>query len=126
MNRIIFSLKLIFLVLVIFLTFSNNVFSQDAVKVDPEHYKIEFENEYVRVLRISYGPGEKSVMHEHPDAVAINLTDGKVLFHHPDGESVEINSKENSAGWTKATKHLPENIGDKNMEVILVELKHKN
>ena len=43
----------------------------DPVKVDPKHYKVEFENESVRVLRISYAPGEKSVMHYHPNAVAV-------------------------------------------------------
>jgi quercetin dioxygenase-like cupin family protein len=37
---------------------------------------VEFENEQVRVLRIGYGAGEKSVMHEHPNAVAVFLTDG--------------------------------------------------
>ena len=30
---------------------------------DHRHYKVEFENERVRVLRIKYGPGEKSVVH---------------------------------------------------------------
>jgi len=47
----------------------------DPVKVDPKHYKVEFENASVRVLRISYAPGEKSVMHYHPNAVAVYLTD---------------------------------------------------
>ncbi len=44
------------------------VIAQDPVKVDAKHYKVEFENDQVRVLRITYGPGEKSVMHEHPGA----------------------------------------------------------
>ena len=36
--------------------------AQDPVKVDPKHYKVELENAQVRVLRIHYGPHEKSVM----------------------------------------------------------------
>ena len=43
----------------------------DPTVVDPDHYKVEFENEYVRVLRITYGPGETSSMHYHPDLVAV-------------------------------------------------------
>jgi hypothetical protein len=43
----------------------------DPVKVDPKHYTVEFENDKVRVLRIKYGPGEKSVMHAHPALVAV-------------------------------------------------------
>ena len=33
--------------------------AQDPLKVDPQHYKLEFENPQVRVLRIHYGPREK-------------------------------------------------------------------
>ena len=49
--------------------------AQDAVKVDSKHYKVEFENDQVRVLRITYGPHEKGVMHSHPVSVAVFLTD---------------------------------------------------
>lgn len=37
----------------------------DPVAVDPQHYKVEFENEFVRALRIHFGPGEKAPSHEH-------------------------------------------------------------
>src|SRR5437588_5303128 len=30
----------------------------DPVRVDPKHYKVEFENDQVRVLRARYGPDE--------------------------------------------------------------------
>ena len=61
------------------------VIAQDPVKVDAKHYKVEFENDQVRVLRITYGPGEKSVMHEHPGAVAVFLSGGKVKFTNAAG-----------------------------------------
>ena len=54
--------------------------AQDPVKVDPKHYKVVFENERVRVLKIHYGPHEKSVMHSHPDGVVTFLTDERVKF----------------------------------------------
>ena len=99
--------------------------AQDPVKVDSKHYKVEFENEQVRVLRITYGPGEKSVMHEHPDAVATFLVDAKSVFHLPDGSTVPNDNKKGAVLWTPAGKHLPENTGDKPFELILVELKGK-
>ena len=37
--------------------------AQDPVKVDPQHYKVEFENANVRVLRVKVGAGEKSMRH---------------------------------------------------------------
>ena len=63
----------IMLFLFILLFLSNKSNAQDAVKVDPEHYKVEFENDQVRVLRITYGPGEKSVMHSHLEGAELYL-----------------------------------------------------
>lgn len=99
--------------------------AQDAVKVDPKHYKVEFENEQVRVLRITYGPHEKSVMHEHPANVAVFLTDGQARFTLPDGKTQDAPAKAGTAQWDGGGKHLPENTGDKPFELILVELKGK-
>ncbi len=46
---------------------SSAALAQDATKVDPKHYKVITENAQVRVLRIHYGPHERSVRHSHPD-----------------------------------------------------------
>jgi quercetin dioxygenase-like cupin family protein len=101
----------------------NVVFAQDPVKVDAKHYKVEFENDQARVLRITYGPHEKSVMHDHPNAVAIFLTDSTVRFTLPDGKTQDANNKAGETLWTPAGKHLPENMSDKPLELILVEMK---
>jgi quercetin dioxygenase-like cupin family protein len=95
----------------------------DPVKVDPKHYKVEFENESVRVLRISYGPGEKSVMHDHPNSVAVFLTGGTTRMTMPEGAPQDVPSKAGAAVWTPAGSHLPQNVGSKPFELILVELK---
>jgi quercetin dioxygenase-like cupin family protein len=97
--------------------------SLDPVKVDPDHYRVELENEKVRVLRIKYGPHEKSVMHEHPASVAVFMSDGHVKFTLPDGTSQDANEKAHDATWADAGKHLPENVGATPLEVIVIELK---
>ena len=51
----------------------------DPTVVDADHYKVEFENEHVRIIRITYGPVETSTMHYHPDHAGVFLTD---LFGH--------------------------------------------
>ena len=99
--------------------------AQDPVKVDPKHYKLVTENDQVRVLRITYGPKEKSVMHDHPGSVAVLLTDQNVRFHTPDGKSEVVTAKAKEAIWSLAGKHLPENLSEKPLEGILVELKGK-
>ena len=99
------------------------VAAQDPLKVDPKHYKVEFENESVRVLRISYGPGEKSVMHSHPNAVAVYLTDGMTRMTTPDGKSEDLPVKTGATSWAPAGSHLPQNAGNTPFQLILVELK---
>ena len=99
--------------------------AQDPVKVDSKHYKVEFENDKVRVLHITYGPHEKSVMHQHPANVAVFVTDGQVRFTLPDGKTQDVSVKAGTTQWNAGGKHLPENVGDKPFEVILVELKSK-
>jgi quercetin dioxygenase-like cupin family protein len=99
--------------------------AQDAAKVDAKHYTVAFENDQVRVLKVHYGPGEKSTMHSHPNTVAMFLTDAKGRFTFPDGKSEDFNGKAGDVIWNEAKVHLPENIGDKAFDVVLVELKGK-
>jgi quercetin dioxygenase-like cupin family protein len=99
--------------------------AQDAVKVDPKHYRVEFENDKIRVLRVNYGPHEKSVMHEHPANFAVFLTDGNARFTLPDGKTVDAPVKAGTTQWDAGGKHLPENLGDAPFELIVVELKDK-
>src|ERR1700693_133101 len=97
--------------------------AQDAAKVDPKHYTVVSENDQVRILKVHYGPHEKSVMHSHPASVAVFLTDFKGQFTLPDGKKQAVSNKAGDAQFTPAGTHLPENTGDKGMDLILVELK---
>jgi hypothetical protein len=83
----------------------------DPTVVDPKHYKIEFENEYVRVLRIHFGPREKSPMHEHLlNRVVVYLND------QPGGKADE-------ARMAAAGTHTEENASDAPADRVAVELK---
>ena len=99
--------------------------AQDAAKVDPKHYTVVSENAEVRILTVHYGAHEKSVMHSHPDSVAVALTDATVQFTLPGGKKDNSTFKAGQALFTPAGTHLPENTGDNAMELILVELKGK-
>ncbi len=115
--------RLLFLALFVLAVAVPSALAQDPTKVDAKHYKVEFQNSRVRIVRAHYGPHEKSVMHSHPDLVAIFQTDGRVKFTYPNGKTEERDMKAGQALWTPATRHLPENLTDNDMEVILVEFK---
>jgi quercetin dioxygenase-like cupin family protein len=97
--------------------------ADDAVDADPKHYTVEFENDKVRIIRIKYGPGEESVMHSHAQHVAITLTVNSTRMTMPDGTSEEATTVAGAADWSDATEHLPANLSDEPLEVILIEIK---
>lgn len=99
--------------------------AQDAAKVDAKHYTVAFENDQVRVLKVHYGPGEKSVMHSHPNTVAVFITDAKGKFTFPDGKTQEFDVKAGEAMADTAKTHLPENTSDKAFDLVVIELKGK-
>ena len=97
--------------------------AQDAVNVDPAHYKVVFENESVRVLRIGYAPGAKSSMHQHPAAIVVPLAASKVRFALPDGKSELSELGNESAMYMPAGTHEPANVGSGSVDALLIEFK---
>src|ERR1044072_2754988 len=64
-------------------------FGQDPLKVAPEAYRLQFENEWVKVTRVHYGPRARVPLHEHTrwPAAYVYLNDaGPVIFRHADWE----------------------------------------
>lgn len=100
-------------------------FAQDAAKADPSHYKVILDNPTVRVLQISYPAGDKSVLHAHPDSIAVPLTGAKMQFMLPDGKAQDSAMTSDSAEYRPAEKHTPANVGGAPMRAILVEFKGK-
>ncbi len=97
--------------------------SEDSIKADATHYKVEFQNDRVRVLRVHYGPKERSVMHAHPANVTIFLTDVDARFVFPNGTAVPAGFKAGQVEWANKGSHRTENISAKPLDVIMVELR---
>lgn len=94
----------------------------DPTVVDAGHYTAELENDRVRIVRIKYGPGEESVMHYHPEAVGVYLTDADVEMTFPDGSTESLQMSAGEHGFYPAGQHLPRNVGDQPLELVLIEL----
>jgi quercetin dioxygenase-like cupin family protein len=116
---------ILFCIALLCLGFTTTVLAQDAVKVDPKHYSVVSENDQVRIVKVHYGPHEKSVMHSHPALVAVFLSDTKGKFTYPDGKSEDMATKAGESRYTEPVTHLPEITGDQPLDGILVELKCK-
>jgi hypothetical protein len=105
------------------LLWSGTIAAQDPVKVDSSHYKVLLENASVRVLKISYAPGAKSTMHQHPDSIVVPLAPSKVRFALADGKTEDSDLLNESAMYSPAGTHNPTNVGTGPVDAVLVEFK---
>jgi len=85
--------------------------------------KVEIENQWVRVLRVMQAPHDKSPMHEHPASVVVYLTDLHQKITGADGKTQDLKKKAWEVAYFDAMKQSEENVSDKAIEAIIVELK---
>ena len=102
-----------------------SAFAQDPTKVEPKHYKLDFENDKVQVVSVHYGPHEKSAMHEHPGGVVVVITAGHLKFTDQSGKVTEVFAKPGEARWFAPFKHRVENVGDTSYNAVYVGIKGK-
>ena len=100
--------------------------AQDAVKVDPGHYKVLIDNPSVRVLKVTYSPGAKSPMHSHPDAMLVSLAGLEGPLHPAGRQDAGHRDRKEAAPYTPASTHSPANVGTTPVDAILVEFKAKD
>lgn len=111
------------LIIIASLVLSAPVNAQDAVKTDPEKYKILLENDSVRVLAYHDQPGEKTHQHRHPAFVLYAIAPFKRTITLPDGKVLLREFKAGEVMWSEAQTHIGENVGQTDTQVIMVELK---
>jgi hypothetical protein len=95
----------------------------DAVKLDPEHHPVPFENDRVRILRTILDPHVKGPVHEHPSYVVVYLTELHTTMTLGDGRQIDNPRRPGEVAWRDALKHQTENIGEHRAVEIQIELK---
>jgi quercetin dioxygenase-like cupin family protein len=98
--------------------------AQEAIKAEPTHYKLAFENEYVQVVNVHYGPHEKSGMHAHMGGVVVNITAGHMRMTDEHGKVREVRSLPGEARWFPPFKHSVENLEGASTNSVYVGIKH--
>jgi quercetin dioxygenase-like cupin family protein len=108
------------------LCFCTATHAQDPIKVEPTHYKLAFENEYVQVVNVHYGPHEKSALHSHMGGVVVVLTAGHLRFTDENGKIQEVFAKPGDPRWFPPFKHKVENLGDTAYNAVYIGIKSKH
>jgi quercetin dioxygenase-like cupin family protein len=97
--------------------------AQDAAVVNSKTIRVRFENDRVRVLEATLPPGSKEQVHSHPAYVIYVLAGGRYRNYAADGKIMEGTFQTGDVIYRDPLTHAAENIGDKPMHLILVELK---
>ena len=106
--------------------FFSVALAQDPTKVEPTHYKLAFENEYVQVVNVHYGPHEKSSLHAHMGGVVVVLTSGHLKFTDENGKTQEVFAKPGDPRWFPPFKHKVENLGETSYNAVYIGIKSKH
>jgi len=110
-------------VLIWIMMMAGFAFAQDPAQISPQDYKVEIENQWVRVLRVKHPAHAKVAMHQHPDSVAIFLTDVHEKITLPDGTASAVDRKSGEVAYNNAATHAEENIANQPLEAVIIELK---
>jgi quercetin dioxygenase-like cupin family protein len=102
-----------------------SAFAQDPVKVEPKHYSLNFENDRVQVVSVTYGPHETSALHDHPGGVVVVLTEAHLRFTDENGKTREVFAKPGEVRWYPPFKHRVENLGDTTYRAVYIGVKGK-
>jgi hypothetical protein len=103
----------------------------DALTAAPQHHKLLFENEFVRVLDTCIPPGEMTAIHTHRYAASLYILSWSDFLRFDDKGNVIFDSRTlaqaplpGSAGWTESfAPHALQNVGIQDLHVISVEHK---
>ena len=104
--------------------------SQDPTKTLPKSYKVEFENDRLRIVRVHYDAKAKLPEHEHPGGVTVYLyfnTSPGVLFQHDDGVPITRPAVQPGAiriGSGPGEHHTVTNLADAPTDFLRILLKN--
>lgn len=104
--------------------------SQEGISIAPEHHRVIFENEHMRVIELWILPGHKEPLHTHKNKSLLIIDspidmryygeDGQVKFERP---CPEENREKTSFLWHEAEGlHGIENIDNRVLHGIRIEL----
>jgi hypothetical protein len=120
--------KLLFIILNVCLSFlplaSGTSGPQDKSPLDTGVSKIEFENDQIRVLRVSYAPHYKSPMRDYSHQFNVAITPNDLRLSFPDGTSRSIQHAAHDIFWTDPDTHAVENVSDTSALIIEIVFKY--
>jgi hypothetical protein len=107
--------------------------AQDPTKAAPDAYKLQFENAFIKILRVHYAPHSKVPVHDHsrfPAAYVYLVNSGPIRFVHTGWDEPVLTRPATKAGSFRLSPtrfedetHAVENPGDTASDFLRIEIK---
>lgn len=94
----------------------------DPLIIASNVYTFVNENDEMRVLRVTFQPGDTARMHHHPQHMAYVLKGGKLKMTS-EGKSQELDLEQGKAVFLDKQNHEATNVGNTVIDLLVVELK---
>ena len=83
----------------------------DPVVSNPDHYRMLWENEHVRVLEYTDVPGDETTEHHHPNSVMVTLSDFQRQLRQGE-RTADVELAAGQVLWLPEQEHSGRNTGD--------------
>jgi len=96
---------------------------RDALTVDPKHYRLDLENDRVRVLRLSLQGDEAVPVHDDRSGLLVCVNECHLRFTRPDGRVQDIHLQAGETRWVSEDTRSAKNLSPAPMEMLYIEMK---
>jgi hypothetical protein len=97
--------------------------AKDALTADPQHYKLEFENDRMRVLRLTLKADEVAPVHDDRDALFVCIKECHIRLTRPGGRSQDIHLQAGESRWIYGDTRSEKNLSTQPLEMLVIEPK---
>ncbi|MDO8580400.1 MAG: cupin domain-containing protein [Candidatus Omnitrophota bacterium] len=99
------------------------LFAADPLEVAPDMYKLVYQNERVRVMEVTFQPGQSIPEHSHPDHFVYVLEGGQLKITKAEGTVTDAQLNVGDVIWLNAETHSAVNTGTSVVRLLVTELK---
>lgn len=99
---------------------------RDPLKIDANHYRLVYENEHVRAIRLTLRADEAVPLHDDVDALAVCIEECHLRFTRPDGHIQDVHMESGETRWLYGDTHSSRNLNTHPMTMLFIEVKAAN
>jgi hypothetical protein len=104
-------------------TRDTDLYNTDALRIDPKHFRFQFENHQIRVLRLTLQADEFVPMHSSPDTLLVCVSECHIRLERPDKRIHDIHMEPGETRWIRSSVRSEKNLSGKLLEIVFVEIK---